>query len=141
MNKAFVDTNILVYVRDTDAGVKQSRAADLVSELWKSRLGRISTQVMSEYYVTVTQKLKPGMTREAAWADLQSLQAWGPLPVDWKLMERGRSLQKEHAVSWWDALIIAAAQTLDCSVIFTEDLAHGQHYDMVNIVNPFRGAG
>ena len=141
MNKAFVDTNILVYARDADAGVKQSRAADLVSELWKSRLGRISTQVMSEYYVTVTQKLKPGMTREAAWADLQSLQAWGPLPVDWKLMERGRSLQKEHAVSWWDALIIAAAQTLDCSVIFTEDLAHGQHYDMVNIVNPFRGAG
>jgi predicted nucleic acid-binding protein len=134
---AFVDTKVLVYARDKGAGDKQARAESLLLELWESRRGRVSIQVLNEYFVTVTRKLKPGMSADEAWADLSLLQAWAPVPLDWRLVERGRSIHKEHRLSWWDALVVAAAQRCDCEVLYSEDMAHGSTIGGVRIENPF----
>ena len=136
-DRAFVDTNILVYARDRAAGAKQVRAEALIRQLWETRRGRVSIQVLNEYFVTVTQKLKPGMARDDAWSDLAALQAWDPVPMDWKLLERGRGVQQQHALSWWDALIVAAAQAAGCDVLYSEDLADGAVLGGVRVVNPF----
>ena len=138
-DRAFVDTNILVYARDRGAGEKQVRAETLMRGLWELRQGRVSILVLNEYFVTVTQKLKPGMSRDDAWADVAALQAWGPVPMDWKLLERGRLLQQAHALSWWDALIVAAAQTAGCDMLYSEDLSDGAILGGVRVVNPFAG--
>ena len=135
-DKAFVDTNILVYARDRAAGAKQVRAEALMRKLWETRQGRVSIQVLNEYFVTVTQKLKPGMTRDDAWADVAAMQAWAPVSMDWKLLEVARSLQQQHALSWWDTLIVAAAQIAGCDVLYSEDFADGAVLGGVRVVNP-----
>jgi predicted nucleic acid-binding protein len=137
-DNAFVDTNILVYARDAGAGEKQVLAAALLDELWRSRRGRISVQVLNEYYVTVTQKLRPGMPQEAAWSDLVALRAWDPVPLDWPLMEQAHWLHGQYALSWWDALVVAAAEMADCATLYSEDLTHGAAYGRVQVINPFR---
>ncbi len=134
---AFVDTNVLVYARDKGAGEKQVLAESLLLELWESRQGRVSIQVLNEYFVTVTRKLKPGMSIDEAWADLSLLKAWEPVPLDWRVVERGRSIHRDHRFSWWDALIVAAAQICDCQVLYSEDMSHGTIIGGVRIVNPF----
>ncbi|MBI4539827.1 MAG: hypothetical protein HY704_10010 [Gemmatimonadetes bacterium] len=76
----FVDTNILVYSRDASEPEKQPRAMEWLELLWRSRRGRISVQVLEEYYVTVTGKLKPGMDRAVARSDVRAFEAWKPNP-------------------------------------------------------------
>ncbi|MCB1102456.1 MAG: PIN domain-containing protein [Verrucomicrobia bacterium] len=133
----FVDTNILVYSRDLGAGEKQVRASELVLELWNNRRGRVSIQVLNEYYVTVTRKLHPGLSSEHAWEDVSLLCAWNPVPMEWSLLERGRRLHCEYALSWWDALILAAAQVSNCGILYSEDLTHEEVYGGVMVINPF----
>jgi predicted nucleic acid-binding protein len=133
----FVDTNILVYARDSGAGAKQKKAEALLEELWISRNGRISAQVLNEYFVTVTQKLDPGLPAKAAWDDVTALRAWQPVCLDWALMERAHGLFEEHSLSWWDCLIVAAAAAVGSAVLYSEDLSHGQVLGNVRIVNPF----
>jgi len=90
---------------------KQPRAHEWLAALWHHRCGRTSVQVLNEYYVTVTRKLEPGLTEEEAWADIDSLLAWHPLAADAALLRRARTASQRFALSWWDALIVAAAQT------------------------------
>ncbi len=133
----FVDTNVLVYARDVSEPDKQPQAARWLEHLWASQSGRISTQVLSEYYVTVTRKLDPGLPIENARRDLRNLMVWDPLPVDSKLIERALSLQDRFSLSYWDALIVGAAQIADCRHLLTEDLQAGQRFDAVRVVDPF----
>jgi predicted nucleic acid-binding protein len=136
-DNCFVDTNILVYARDSGAGAKQKKAEALLEELWSSRRGRISVQVLNEYFVTVTRKLKPGLPAEFAWDDVTALHAWQPVPMDWALMERAHDLFEQHSLSWWDSLIVAGAAAAGSDVLYSEDLSHGQLLGNVRIVNPF----
>jgi predicted nucleic acid-binding protein len=133
----FIDTNILVYARDPSDRTKHEKAAKLVDDLWVSRRARISVQVLNEYMVTVTRKLKPGMTMEQAWDDVSTLSSWEPVGLDWSLLELARMVQREHSISWWDALIIAAANRSGCDMIYSEDLAPGHVYGGVRVINPF----
>lgn len=137
IGNAFVDTNILVYSRDPTDLTKHEIAVKLVADLWLSRRGRISVQVLNEFVVTVTRKLKPGMTMDEAWADVSTLSAWEPVGMDWSLLELARMVQQEHSISWWDALIIAAANRSGCDMIYSEDLGAGHVYGGVRIINPF----
>jgi predicted nucleic acid-binding protein len=136
-DKAFLDTNILVCARDKGAGQKHLAAEALLRDLWETRRGRVSIQVLNEYFVTVTRKLKPGLSPREAWADVVSLQAWAPIIMDGRLLERGQLLFRQHNLSWWDALVVAAAQAADCDLLYSEDLGAGRAYDGVRIVNPF----
>ena len=133
----FVDTNILVYRYDTREPDKQSRADDWFRFAWRSRTGRLSFQVLQELYSTLTRKLRPAMPVTDAQQIVRSLASWQPVGIDLAILERAWLLQDRHFVSWWDALIVAAAQTCECKVLLTEDLQHGHEFDAVRVVNPF----
>ena len=134
----FVDTNVLVYARDASEPEKQPLAAEWVAHLWRSQTGRLSIQILNEYYVTVTQKLKPGMSVEEAREDVRNLMLWRPVPLSTTLVEQAWSVQDRHGASLWDALIIAAAQIARCPYLLSEDLQDGQDLDGVKVVSPFR---
>jgi predicted nucleic acid-binding protein len=136
----FVDTNVLVYCRDAGQGDKQARASAWMQRLWETRNGRLSYQVLQEFYVTVTAKLQPGLDAESARNDVRSLLAWRPIPVDARIVEGAWVIQDRYGLAWWDALIVAAAQVADCKFLLTEDLQDGQELGEVQVLNPFRHA-
>lgn len=133
----FVDTNVFVYARDAGEPGKQSAAAAWLEHLWRERMGRTSVQVLSEYYVTVTRKLDPGLPPVDAWDDVRALLAWRPWPVDAPLLERGREIGLRHRLGWWDSLIVAAAEAQGCSLLLSEDLQDGGVYAGVTVRSPF----
>ena len=134
---AFVDTNILVYAVDAAQTRKQPIAKAVLTELWNKRSGRLSVQVLNEYYVTVTRKLSPGLSEQRAWEDVGLFSAWEPLGLDFGALELARHVQLRFGLSWWDSLIIAAAIKSDCRTLLSEDLSEGQDYLGVRVVNPF----
>lgn len=134
----FVDTNVLVYARDRAQGDKHRRAREWMTRLWETHTGRLSHQVLSEYYVTVTAKLKPGMPAAAARRDVRALLAWHPLATTAAVLERAWDLQDRHQLAWWDALIVASALGAGCGTLLTEDLQDGQRFGDLEVVSPFR---
>lgn len=136
--RTFVDTNILIYARDSSEPRKQALAEIALRKLWENRNGRISIQVLNEYFVNVTQKLRPGLSRAEAWQDIISLRAWNPLSLEAPLMDLAYALQDKHALSWWDALIVAAAQVLECNYLLSVDLTDAQTYGRVTVINPLK---
>jgi predicted nucleic acid-binding protein len=139
-DETFVDTNVLVYSRDASEPDKHRRAAAWIAHLWSTRQGRLSYQVLQEFYVTVTEKLDPGLDRESAQQDVRSLLAWRPVAVDGRVLEGAWRIQERHRLSWWDALIAAAAEASRCATLLTEDLQDGLVLGSVRVVNPFRTA-
>jgi predicted nucleic acid-binding protein len=136
--RVFVDTNVLLYAVDTADSKKQAAAAEWRNELWRSGRGRISYQVLQEFYAQAVRKDPKGA--EAARAEVRDLFAWQPMPVDDRIIEIAWELQQRFSLLFWDALIVAAARTLDCRFLLTEDLSHGQDLDGVRVVSPFRVA-
>lgn len=108
------------------------------SRLWDTGRGRLSYQVLQEFYVTVTQKLKPGLEVRHAQADVRALLAWQPLRVDARVLEGAWFIQERYGLGWWDALIVAAAQVSGCRYLLTEDLQESQALGHVEVINPFR---
>ena len=133
----FVDTNLIVYARDHRYPEKKAEAEKWLGKLWHEQRGRTSMQVLNEYYSTVTRKLKPGLSSELAWEDVQLLLAWNPLPMDARLLSRAFEVEKRHRLNWWDCLIVAAAQLQGCVLLLTEDLQDGAEYGGVIVRNPF----
>jgi len=133
----FVDTNVFLYARDAGEPVKQPRAAAWLERLWREQLGRTSVQVLSEYYVNVTRKLDPGLPADDAWDDVLALFTWRPQPIDEALMRLAREIEKRHRLSWWDSLVLGAAQLQGCALLLTEDLQDGGVYDAVTVRSPF----
>ena len=131
----FVDSNVFLYAMDGADPRKQQIARDWRAELWKSRLGRVSFQVLNEFYVNAV-RLKPAASDEAR-AEVRDLLAWNPVVVDAAVIERGWKLQDRYQLSFWDSLIVAAAKTAACGFLLTEDLQDGQKLDGVEVVNPF----
>lgn len=132
----FVDTNVLLYAVDTADAEKQAAAAAWRAMLWRSRRGRISYQVLQEFYVQAVRK--DPERAEAARAEVRDLFAWDPVVVDAATVETAWSLQGRFSLTFWDALIVAASLTAGCKHLLTEDLGHGQDLDGVVVVNPFR---
>ena len=133
----FVDANVLIYTVDANEARKRLRAADWIARLWREQAGRTSMQVLSEYYVTVTRKLRPRVPAEVAWNDVKSLLAWRPQPVDEALMRRAREIEQRYRLSWWDSMVVAAAQLQDCALLLTEDLQDGAAFGGVTARSPF----
>lgn len=132
----FVDTNVLIYALDEADLKKQEAARAWRAELWKSRRGRISYQVLQEFYVKVTHKWP--RAQPAARAEVRDLLAWQPVAVDDGLLDRAWTIQDRYQLSFWDALIVAAARSASCRYLLTEDLQAGQDLDGVMVINPFR---
>ena len=134
----FVDTNVFVYRHDGSDPAKQARADEWIVHLARSRTGRLSFQVLQELYLTLTGKARIGFDPSEAREIVRDLTAWQPRGIDLGILERAWHVQDGHCVSWWDAVIVAAAQYLGCSILLTEDLQHGHEFGEVRAVNPFR---
>ena len=134
----FVDTNVLVYARDASEPDKQPRALAWIEYLWRTQTPRLSYQVLQEYYAITTRKLKPGLSPEAARADIRDLLAWRPVQVGAEMLEAGWLAEDRFGLSCWDALIVAAARITGCEHLLTEDLQHGSDLDGLRVVSPFR---
>lgn len=133
----FVDTNVLVYARDIADQSKQLKAAGWMAALWRSARGRTSVQVLNEYYSTVTRKLKPGLDATVARRDVEHIMLWDPVDISTAVVRRAWRLQDRHSLSFWDALIVSAAQIAGCRSLLTEDLQEGQDFGGVVVVSPF----
>jgi predicted nucleic acid-binding protein len=101
---------------------------------------RLSFQVLHEYYAVTTRKLKPGLTPEQARADVRDLLAWRPVSAGPDLLEAGWSVEDRFGLSYWDALIVAAARIAGCEYLLTEGLQHGAELEGLRVVSPFRAA-
>ena len=133
----FVDTNVFVYARQANERVRQPVAAEWVERLWREETGRTSMQVLSECYVTFTRKIKPPITCEEAWEYVRDLLTWNPQPVDVELLVRAREIEDRYGLSWWDSLIVGAAELSNCALLLTEDLQDHAVYGGVTVRNPF----
>jgi predicted nucleic acid-binding protein len=133
----FVDTNVFVYSRQANEPLKQPLAASWLDRLWSQQLGRTSVQVLNECYVTLTRKIKPALVPEQAWEYVRTLLTWEPYPLDSDLVLRAREIERRHRLSWWDSLIVAAAQAQSCPLLLSEDLQDRAVYGGVTVRNPF----
>ena len=132
----FVDTNVFVYRHDSSDPLKQSRAEQWITLLVRHHSGRLSFQVLQELYTTLTRR-RLNFDRSQAREIVKLLTEWRPVAVNRELLDRAWLLESRHLLSWWDALIVAAAQTCGCEVLLTEDLQHGYEFDEVRVIDPF----
>ena len=135
--KTFVDTNVLIYAHDLDAGSRRRRAAERLTELWETRAGRLSTQVLQEFYVNVTQKIKVPLSRSAAREVVRNYASWVESPITSATVVRASEIGEIWNISFWDAMILAAAEQDQAFQLLSEDMNHGQLIAGVKIVNPF----
>lgn len=137
MTASFVDTNVLVYAYDDDEPIKRDRARTLLAALGADDEIVVSTQVLQEFYVTVTRKLARPLSEDDAG---RALQAWAQLPVvpvDVAIVLTAARVSKAHSLSFWDALIIEAARARGCHQVLSEDMQNGYDLDGVVVHNPF----
>jgi predicted nucleic acid-binding protein len=136
--KTFVDTNVLVYAHDTDAGERHVTAKVLLAELWDHRGGSLSTQVLQEFYAVVTRKFKPAMPRAKARAIVAAYGEWCEVATEPQLVVAASRLEEEHTLSFRDALIVQAAIQAGAERLVSEDLQDGRRFGALRIENPFR---
>ncbi len=133
----FVDTNVLIYGVDDKDPDKRDRARGWLQVCWEQRCGRLSTQVLNEFYVNVRKKFAQALSQDDARTEIRRYQHWKPWPIDQATVETAWAVESRYGVNYWDALMVAAAQQQGCNWLLTEDLQHGQQIDGVRIVNPF----
>ncbi|HNA79630.1 MAG TPA: PIN domain-containing protein [Turneriella sp.] len=131
----FIDTNILFYGINIGNPEKYARAGALLEYLWqKEPLPSISTQVLQEFYVTL---IRHRVEADEAQKIVKDYFVWNVIPAGIKLIEEAFQVQRRYALSFWDSLIIAAAQRSQSEYLLTEDLNHGQKYGRLVVINPF----
>ena len=138
MTLVFVDTNVLIHAEDGAEADKQHSALAWIERLWRARSGRLSTQVLNEFYVNVTRKLKPAMPQGDARARVRRYAAgWNPWQIDHATVETAWAMEARHGLQYWDCLVLAAAQHSGCTLVLSEDMQHEGRYGAVQVINPF----
>jgi predicted nucleic acid-binding protein len=140
MSRFLVDTNILIYSEDGSDPVKRDQALDWLSVLWKRGSGRVSRQVLNEFYVNVTRKLRRPMSPSEARAEVRRYEVWQPWPIDHATVETAWAIESRYGLHYWDSLIVASAQHMGCRYILSENMAHQQQYGEVTVIDPFRSS-
>lgn len=136
-DKKFVDTNIIIYAYDSSAGSKHKIARDLLIKLWDSGEGVVSTQVLQEFFVTVTRKIPKPLTPVVASDIISDFLTWDVVVNDGKDILNAIAIHQKTHFAFWDSLIIAAAQKAGCRTLLSEDLKSDQHIEDLIIKNPF----
>lgn len=136
-DKTFVDTNILLYAHDRDAGAKHHRAKAVLQNLWEKRNGILSTQVLEEFYVNVTRKIPKPLPRKEARDLIHQYLVWDLILIDGPMILKASELEEKLRLAFWDALIIIAAKNGRASILLSEDFRHGQKFEEVSVQNPF----
>jgi predicted nucleic acid-binding protein len=135
-DRYFVDTNILMYAHDTAAGEKHLRAKALVEKLWEARSGVVSTQILQELVVNLRKKAKKPLGSKAARDLVSDYLAWHVVVNGGDSILEALDLEARYQVSFWDALVIQAAQAAGAEILYSEDLSDGQRYGTVRVMNP-----
>ena len=138
--KTFIDTNILIYAYDVDTEKKHLVAKEVLNKLWMDRTGVLSTQVLQEFYVNVTRKISKPLTKKTARAIIDSYGVWCIDTTPAEIATAFR-IEDDARISFWDALICAAALKAGADRILSEDLNAGQKISNVLIENPFVSSG
>lgn len=136
--KSFVDTNVLIYAHDRSAGAKHQRAAALMEKLWASNDGVLSTQVLQEFRVNVRRKLARPLSADDTAHVLQQYLHWEVVVSTPASVIEAMMLETRYRVSFWDALILAAANAGRVETLYSEDFSHGQLYGSIRVINPFQ---
>jgi predicted nucleic acid-binding protein len=139
-DKYFVDTNILMYAHDRLAARKHEKAKALVGELWNARSGVLSTQVLQEFCVNIRKKTKHPPTTSETRDIVSDYLRWEVVVNTADATIEALDLETRFQVSFWDALIIHAANVAGATILYSEDLSDGQVYGSVRAINPFNAA-
>jgi predicted nucleic acid-binding protein len=140
-DRFFVDTNILMYAHDSAAGEKHARAKALVEDLWETRSGVVSTQVLQELAVNLRRKAKKPLDAQATRGVVSDYLAWQVVVNTGDSILEALDLESRYQVSFWDALVIQAAQAGGAEILYSEDLSDGQRYGSVLVSNPLKLLG
>jgi predicted nucleic acid-binding protein len=136
--KVFLDTNIIIYAYDVSAGDKHEIARKIMVDLWDSGLGVISTQVLQEFFVNITQKIPKPLDKRLTKDILSDLLKWDVVVNDGESILEAVEILLKYGYSFWDSLIIEAAIRSGSEVLLSEDLTHGQKINGLTINNPFK---
>src|SRR5271154_1653279 len=136
-DKYFVDTNILIYAHDRSAGLKYERARDLIQRLWVSGQGVLSTQVLQELCINLRRKIARPLPVEEVRGLIQDYLSWEIVVNDPASVLRALEIEVRYKTSFWDALVLQAAESSGAAILYSEDLATGQKYGPIHVINPF----
>ncbi len=132
----FIDTNVIVYAHDVDAGVKHEQAKQLMLELWRSNpLPWLSVQVLQELLVTLRRK---GVAISDARETVEAYMRWRVVANSVELLKAGITEMERWQLSLWDGLILAAARSMGVTTVYSEDLSDEQDYGGIRVANPFK---
>ena len=137
-NRRFVDTNISLYAHGDSAGTKRNQARTLVEQLWESRDGCLSVQVLQEFFVNVTRKIAKPLSVEAAKEIVADLSHWHTHVPAADDVLGAIGIHQRGGISFWDAMIVHSAAEMGCAVLYSEDLNPGQEYSGIRVENPFQ---
>lgn len=135
-DKCFVDTNILIYAHDRSTGAKHQRAQMLLEQLWDSGRGVLSTQVLQELCINLRRKVTPPLPLEEVRLLIQDYSTWEVVTNTSESVLQALDIEQRYKTSFWDALILHAAEMSGSAILYSEDLAIGQSYGTIRIVNP-----
>jgi len=138
-DKYFVDTDILLYAHDRSAGLKHERARQLVERLWTSGQGVLSTQVLQELCINLRRKLARPLPVEEVRQLIQDYLSWEIVVNTPAAVLQALEIEVRYKTSFWDALVLQAAESSGAAVLYSEDLAKGQKYGPVEVINPLLG--
>ena len=134
----FVDTNILIYAHDRKAGLKHERARQLVEHLWTTGQGALSTQVLQELCVNLRRRVAHPLASDEIAKLIEDYLSWEIVVNTPQAIVAALGIEARYKVSYWDALILRAAESCGAAVLYSEDLSHGQRYGAVEVVNPLQ---
>jgi predicted nucleic acid-binding protein len=134
----FVDTNVLLYSMDSAEPAKRELAREWMQVLWESRSGRLSWQVLNEFYANAVGKLRQPTAR--ARESVEALVLWQPAGFGIGIMQRAWHWGDRAGVPFWDASILASAESMGCGYLLSEDFQEGREFSGVTVVNPFHSA-
>lgn len=135
----FVDTNVLVYADDARDALKQQTARDLLRRVLREASGKLSLQVLQEFFAAATGKL--GLSAVDARRRVEVFSHLDVVRLDVDDVLAAIDLHRLHQLSIWDALVVRAALVSGCRTLYTEDLQHGRKFESLQVVDPFRAAG
>ncbi|MBV9573003.1 MAG: PIN domain-containing protein [Acidobacteriales bacterium] len=137
--KYFVDTNILIYAHDYRAGQKHQRAQQLIQGLWESGAGVLSTQILQEICVNFRRKVDPPLQTDEVRRLIEDYSNWEVVINSPESIVEALEIELRYKISFWDALVLQAAEQAGAAILYSEDLAEGQNYGSLRVVNPFTG--
>lgn len=137
--KYFVDTNILIYAHDRSNGAKHDRAQHLIERLWTSGEGVLSTQVLQELCINLRRKIARPIPVEEVRQLIQDYMSWEIVVNTAESIIRALEIEVRYKISFWDALVLHAAESSGAAILYSEDLSAGQSYGSIQVVNPLVG--